>query len=1274
MMKRVVKIVLITILAIIVIIPPAAILMLQTRWAKHLIATKIEKYSPQFINGILTIESIEGNFANSLKINGLTLVSEGDTVATLGEATLKYRLWPLLMGRIDVDSIKLSHINLNIVNDSVNGLNLMRIALPSEADTTQKSTPVSLKINVNSLIIDPLHVSLAGFNAPIPTEINNVKLYSSAKMWGTDYSIIIDTLAAKANGGWPELKRFALEVNSENSKISVNKLTITTTENKLAALANYESEESFDGEIHAGKLNVHEFIFLMPDVALGHIDSLYFDASNEDDKLMFAAGAMNSGESVKITGTIEAFSHIFADDAKSPFTVTGKFSNITANRWLTTLPPHIHINGSINVSGVKPALSGNPIRINADFDNSSFEGISAQTLILKGNITDKKVDGSLNVAIQNQSITSDFNIDDWQNSQLIAATAVISNFDGMHWPGKADVRFDNATLNISGTGNSMSAKAKLKVTSITTYGVKSDSLCINSKFNDNVLNISNMHLFTTMGIAIASGHYNLSNDSIDATLNAALQNILLPIDSTSTLMINSADASMMIDGTATSPRWNGKFTASNIGYDSLKIADMKLITSGKRNSEYPLAKADIEIGNTRYGNYLINSTSVNSTYENNRAGIDLSVTALDTIGVNASLTIIPGDTIKIDIPVLKLNAGNIAINNQDTIKFRNSGSAIWVDSFGMKHTLSGVKLIEAKGVINPLSNSDFNINTTKFDLALLRPFIDNMNIDGDLTANIDFEGTPNNHKIKLSSTIDSLLIDRLLVNKITISGDGSNSDLSVATNIFNVMGDKIEILLRSKHFITQDSLNFTVAQKPEIVLESTTNKLPLAYMIPPELGMSISKGLLSYKMKIYGDLDNPLATGFIRIDDAAVKIPSAGADFTGMNMSLQAHGNRFTLDTMLINSAKGKLLMQGEASFADGLLKPVSDINMTLKTDNFRLRRRNMFDIAVDADAAISVKEKIPHFKGAVKVLNSSFNVDELMVQAGPDTYKNDVLLVSSIKKLKDEEHAQVIEVEKNNTSLPVINFGAMSGDLKLSIPHNTWIKGDNMSIELRGDLDISVNGTDAELFGSLNVNRGYYSLYGRKLQISKGNITFEGGRDINPRLDMEAQYIFRSADRRKLTLHAVITGKMLQPEIAFSLDGNEITQGNAVGYLVFGKPMSELGAGGLQLSDGGSGDAVSGLVSSQLSKLIGSTLSLDVVEIDASDNWENSSFVVGKYITQNLFVIYQRSFGKATDQDIAPQKVIMEYELNRHLFFRLESGDDKGSGIDIIFKTESKK
>ena len=151
-----------------------------------------------------------------------------------------------------------------------------------------------------------------------------------------------------------------------------------------------------------------------------------------------------------------------------------------------------------------------------------------------------------------------------------------------------------------------------------------------------------------------------------------------------------------------------------------------------------------------------------------------------------------------------------------------------------------------------------------------------------------------------------------------------------------------------------------------------------------------------------------------------------------------------------------------------------------------------------------------------------------------------------------------------------------------------------------------------------------------------------------------------------------IVGGRASDPDIQFELDRQSIPEADAMAYLLFGQPFDELSYGNQKgVSNAVPSRLLTGLVSSQLSKTIGSTFNLDMIEIDAGDNWQNTTFMVGKYITNNLFVTYQRSFGQSGQNAITPETITLEYELSRRLSLRLMHGDVKDSGVDVIIKFE---
>lgn len=215
------------------------------------------------------------------------------------------------------------------------------------------------------------------------------------------------------------------------------------------------------------------------------------------------------------------------------------------------------------------------------------------------------------------------------------------------------------------------------------------------------------------------------------------------------------------------------------------------------------------------------------------------------------------------------------------------------------------------------------------------------------------------------------------------------------------------------------------------------------------------------------------------------------------------------------------------------------------------------------------------------------------------------------------------------------------------------------------------------ELFGTVDVVRGQYEMLGKTFIVKTGNLVFEGGKEINPRLNVEASYTVRTPDRAKRDLRVLATGTLQKPELNFTLDGETLSEGDAVAYILFGMNMDQLAAGqnmggGDITAEGLAGTAVASLLSSQLTKVLGNTLNVDYIEFRTAGTFDQASFVVGKYITNNLFMSYERRFGNFKDDSLSEYELRLEYELFRFLFLQLTSSP-LSNGIDAIIKWNTK-
>ena len=189
--------------------------------------------------------------------------------------------------------------------------------------------------------------------------------------------------------------------------------------------------------------------------------------------------------------------------------------------------------------------------------------------------------------------------------------------------------------------------------------------------------------------------------------------------------------------------------------------------------------------------------------------------------------------------------------------------------------------------------------------------------------------------------------------------------------------------------------------------------------------------------------------------------------------------------------------------------------------------------------------------------------------------------------------------------------------------------------------------------------------------------LVFQGGAEYNPTLDIETEYVLRTAAREKKTLRLYVTGTAEVPVLRFTLDEEELTEGDAVSYILFGRSLDELSHGQRTSVTGNSTTGekarglAAGLLAGQLTKALGNRLNLDVIEIKAEGDLQSAAIVIGKYLTPDLFMSYQRSFGSATDNDLEPEIVTLEYQLTRLFYLQLTEGDAEDAGFDIIMKLQ---
>jgi translocation and assembly module TamB len=189
---------------------------------------------------------------------------------------------------------------------------------------------------------------------------------------------------------------------------------------------------------------------------------------------------------------------------------------------------------------------------------------------------------------------------------------------------------------------------------------------------------------------------------------------------------------------------------------------------------------------------------------------------------------------------------------------------------------------------------------------------------------------------------------------------------------------------------------------------------------------------------------------------------------------------------------------------------------------------------------------------------------------------------------------------------------------------------------------------------------RGYASYYGKRFTVESGHVTFTGTPELNPMLDVT---VTQKVSDSLVSIH--VTGRAQQPTIAFS-STPELSQTDILSLLVLGTTMDRLTNSERNSLGDAAQQLAGGVIAGELEKTLGKALGLDTIEISPGEHWGSSSFKVGRYVTQDLFLSLGREFGQDSST-----RAGLEYSINRRLKVRGSSSDQGETAVDFLWRLD---
>lgn len=1278
-MKRWKKYLLI-ILSTIIMMVAGLLWVVQTQWFQDLLTRRIEALVNQHINGRLEIGRIEGNLLTHVTIRHLTLTQGDDSLLRLPSLALHYSLTGLLSHRIDIDSCILTSPGLWLTQNPDSSWNFQHLMRPT-ADTLDEdpATPFAFTINVGQFAIREANLTLRAIDSIIPRRVSHLNLNLQGSYATGKARLHLQEMQLTTHAPDFRLDHLSLEAEQDSSTLVLKHLHLVTPGNRIDANGRFTSVQAFEAHVNWPDMHPGELTPWVPPLPLKIRPSLKLHIEQSQQHTMMDIVASYQAQSIGINGEAEGILAFINNNNPEPLRINATIDaqKLVPSEWLEMSPLPLSVTATLRARGNGLTATAPALLLELDAGGTRWQHLWLRNARVTAHYRDGDTGGEWHIDSPLGQTTGNARIDLHHPDRQAVANVAIQHLQ-LHRiiPAMADSTVVNATLQV--TGSRVMQDARQLTMSARIYHshamrIPIDSLMVTGSIRGTDMAVDTLIFENPSAHLAGKGTFNASRQlqawvtgTIDDTRAfdsyfrqpATWHRMTFALSANGTLDSLAATLSTQLD---------------DVRLDTtLQAQSIALTAEGRMHDTTLTARAQLRVTNSRAGSLHVDSLTLAAHLQHQRIEGDLAAWFPGAMSLRAvahatpdSLTTTTVETLSLQTPQTHLHLANgpatIDIGHgaitTNTIRIVDDHAP----AFAM--TLQGHYARDSMGA---------DIDVSNLALPLLHHLgIAPVNMQGTARFTANVNGTPAMPEITVHTQLDSLKVNGLSVSRLTTNAGYRNHEANVRTAIYTPLNDSLTLTATLPMTVALDSSGIVMPQTFTAGIRTEGLRLsPFYEPMPPNAAATID-------MNAHGLLTDPVVNGNIRLHNGEFAIPQWGIRLNDALLVMQVNDKTITLDSLYTRNGRGYLLAQGTLHIDSTWLSPQPAVaDLRLRADNFQALRHRDFDLLMDADVFVKMNREQSTFGGDITIPQSSFNLDAIMGLAQEHQRVDEPLLVTALKDTSRQVvMTDTLTMETDSIMVSPL-MERLTGSLRVNIPRNTWIRSDEMQMELYGNLDVVKNGPDFELFGTLGVHRGFYTLYGKRFVVDEGELTFSGGKEMNPGIGLTAHYIFRDSEKKKRQLNFSIEGSAQEPQLAFTIDGSAIPESDAVAYLLFGRPFDELAYGNRETTTTGdlSTRALGSLVASQLSKTLGHTLQLDMIEIDAGDNWQNTTFMVGKYITNNLFVTYRKDFGSTDQQTATPDIITLEYEIGRRLSLRLVQGDEKSTGADVILKFESKK
>ncbi|MFW6219163.1 MAG: translocation/assembly module TamB domain-containing protein [Bacteroidota bacterium] len=1254
------------------------LVLLHSGSLNNILSWQLSRQISKSIQGELVVSNISGSVFNNFTLHNIRLKSQDTTLVTVKSVRVSYSLSGLIEKRLKVHLVDVNQLGFKISQQADSSWNVLHLLEPVSVDKQEKKSsgePFFKKIDISRIIIDPMNGSIKPSHSKdyIPKDVQaslELNFYSETDQ----LRLAISKFEIHTRVPAVRVKNLSGEIKKSGDTLQWSNMFLELAKTKLKSTGSMPLDNPLQAsaKLHFYPLDLSDIRAYLKDLNVYGAPDIEMSYSGKNEKKQLYTRISREDQKLTVNGWLEGLE----DSSSYHFNLS--MDSLNGEPWTRKGEHRLLLSGNMEVSGKGFDKRENTIDLKGDFTELKYGKYALDKVLVNLSKNGNRSKGRVSLENKAGTVTSSMQVSDLFGKMNYALESKIRAFDIAYFVEDSSLK-SSLNLDLKATGKGIEiASAKTDI-----YIKSKNSQLIGKPVDDfeTALLLDNGN-YTFTGFQFKTPYFLFKGEGEGhLTERHHIKFFFEPYDLNPLLQplhISQVDLkgsmSGIVAGSPDSLHLQANLSFEEAAYDTIRIKNLKSTIDGMmEDSTYAgflkLTGQDIE-----YGSYYSDSINLSTHYGGNRIDNQIYYKLNDSLSTDLEANIELGEVPLLHLPALQLNLSEDSWSGgSDSTFFAFGKDTIRVNHFQLT---SGEQEIRAHGRLAFKGNEDLSVRVKNADLKKLTVFgsVEGL-LSGQLNTTLNLNGTAKEPFISGEINIDKPSFQQIAFRQFNADFQYSDERLELESSLDDSLRNRLHAFIKAPvHISLEDSIAL-LRQNTDFIARLAIDSLNTSLFNPVMKQYDMrAGGYISSSIEMTHTIEQPQVEGKLQWLKGSFFHGATRLVYHNIELASSFSNERLSLDQLDIHSGKGSLRGSGYINIRPFSPEFLNYIDIQIDAKEFKALEASAVEATINSNLTVKGPYEAAKINGHLTVLQSALNADVLQAEfSKKGEHPNPPLLVQALQDtIKEKEEAPQAIADTVTISENTF-YNNLSGSFLVKVPGNTWVKGEDMNFELNGELRAVKEDPQIDLFGDLNVNRGYYKFYGKRFTFEKGKLTFTGGSEINPVLDFVVVYTFRDENQQLRKLRLYLTERALNPEIRFTLDNSRIEEKDAVAYILFGRRMENLTGHQATTVEQSALNITTNLALGQLSNVLQdalqSSLHLDVVEISGENTWRSGKVTLGKYITDDLYLRYEQNFSfDKRSKTIEPEKIALEYQILRSLFLQA-TNQKNNSGFDLIFK-----